>query len=224
MSGAARKRERHRRVRHQGDWAQDRGRESIPNKVYGYLPVRGMGSLLRPARPGWHHGGRPKGEFLSAQHEATLMSQNPRPPNEPALPAPAAADAARPPLASADSPDGPLVDVSRLQEAIALFARERDWDPFHSPKNLAMALTAEVGELVELFQWLSEGASRSVAQDPATARRVRDEIADVLVYVVRLAAVLGVDLDEAVRSKLAANALKYPADRARGNAKKYSDL
>jgi NTP pyrophosphatase (non-canonical NTP hydrolase) len=152
------------------------------------------------------------------------MSQNPRPPNEPALPAPAAAGGARPSLASADSPDGPLVDVSRLQEAIALFARERDWDQFHSPKNLAMALTAEVGELVELFQWLSEGASRSVAQDPATARRVRDEIADVLVYAVRLAAVLGVDLDEAVRSKLAANALKYPADRARGNAKKYSDL
>ena len=87
-----------------------------------------------------------------------------------------------------------------------------------------MALTAEVGELVELFQWLSEGASQRVAQDPATARRVRDEIADVLVYLVRLAAVLGVDLDEAVRSKLAANALKYPADLARGNARKYSEL
>jgi NTP pyrophosphatase (non-canonical NTP hydrolase) len=134
------------------------------------------------------------------------MNQNPLPPNDPAL------------------PDGPMVDVSRLQQAIALFARERDWDQFHSPKNLAMALTGEVGELVELFQWLSEGDSRRVAHDPATARRVRDEIADVLVYLVRLAAVLGVDLDEAVRSKLAANALKYPADRARGSAKKYSDL
>ena len=162
-------------------------------------------------------------EFRRAQH-APLMSQNPRPPNDPPLPAPAAADAARSPLASAESPDGPLVEVSRLQEAIALFARERDWDPFHSPKNLAMALTAEVGELVELFQWLSEGASHRVAHDPATARRVRDEIADVLVYLVRLAAVLEVDLDEAVRSKLATNALKYPADRARGNAKKHSDL
>jgi NTP pyrophosphatase (non-canonical NTP hydrolase) len=170
--------------------------------------------------------GRPDREFRSAKHEATLMSQNPLPPNDPALPAPAAANAtaARSSMSSADSPDGPLVDVSRLQEAIALFARERDWEPFHSPKNLAMALTAEVGELVELFQWLSEDASQRVANDPATARRVRDEIADVLVYLVRLAAVLDVDLDEAVRCKLAANALKYPADRARGNAKKYSEL
>jgi dCTP diphosphatase len=118
----------------------------------------------------------------------------------------------------------PLVDVSLLQEAIGAFARERDWESFHSPKNLAMALTGEVGELVELFQWLSEDDSRRVARDSATARRVRDEIADVLVYLVRLAAVLEVDLDEAVRSKLAANARKYPIDRARGNAKKYSEL
>jgi NTP pyrophosphatase (non-canonical NTP hydrolase) len=177
-----------------------------------------MGSLLRPARIGWRRRGRrPKGELRSSKHEATLMNQNPLPPNHPAAPAPTSTNAAC-------SPADPLVDVARLQAAIALFARERDWDPFHSPKNLAMALTGEVGELVELFQWLSEGASRRVAQDPATARRVRDELADVLVYLVRLAAVLDVDLDEAVRSKLAANALKYPADRARGNAKKYSDL
>lgn len=127
-------------------------------------------------------------------------------------------------MAGEGAPDGPLVDVSRLQEAIALFARERDWEQFHSPKNLAMALSAEVGELLELFQWLSEDASRRVAHDPASARPVRDEIADVMLYLVRLAAVLGVDVDEAVRSKLATNALKYPADRARGNAKKYADL
>jgi dCTP diphosphatase len=125
---------------------------------------------------------------------------------------------------SANPQAEPLLDVSRLQETIARFARERDWEPFHSPKNLAMALTGEVGELVELFQWLSEDASRGVARDPATARAVRDELADVLVYLVRLAAVLEVDLDEAVRSKLAANEHKYPAARARGNAKKYSDL
>jgi len=129
----------------------------------------------------------------------------------------------RPPPHSAPAGQ-PLVDVTGLQAAIGQFARERDWEPFHSPKNLTMALTGEVGELVELFQWLSEEASREVAREPATARRVRDEIADVLVYLVRLAAVLEVDLDEAVRSKLAANARKYPIDRARGNAKKYSDL
>jgi dCTP diphosphatase len=117
-----------------------------------------------------------------------------------------------------------LVDVEPLQCAVARFAREREWEPFHSPKNLAMALTGEVGELVELFQWLSEEASRKVGHDPATARQVRDELADVLIYLVRLAAVLEVDLDEAVRTKLSANALKYPAERARGNATKYSKL
>ena len=118
----------------------------------------------------------------------------------------------------------PLVEVAALQQAVARFALERDWDRFHSPKNLAMALAAEAGELLELFQWLSEAESREAARDPATARAVRDEMADVLVYLVRLAAVLEVDLDEALRSKLASNAAKYPVALARGNARKYSRL
>ena len=113
-----------------------------------------------------------------------------------------------------------LVDVDRLQAALTAFARERDWEQFHSPKNLVMALGGEVGELTELFQWLSEDASRRVGADPDTARAVRDELADVLVYLVRLAGVLGVDLDEAVRTKIRANAEKYPVERARGNARK----
>jgi NTP pyrophosphatase (non-canonical NTP hydrolase) len=128
-----------------------------------------------------------------------------------------------------DPPDlppaqAPLVEVSRLQQAVAQFARERDWERFHSPKNLTMALAGEAGELLELFQWLSEDESRQAARNPATERAVRDEIADVLVYLVRLAAVLEVDLDEALRSKLAANAAKYPVALARGNARKYSQL
>jgi NTP pyrophosphatase (non-canonical NTP hydrolase) len=118
--------------------------------------------------------------------------------------------------------EAPLVEASGLQQAVARFAREREWERFHSPKNLAMALSAEAGELLELFQWLSEDESREVARHPATARAVRDEIADVLVYLVRLAAVLEVDIDEALRSKLAANAAKYPVALARGNASKYS--
>jgi NTP pyrophosphatase (non-canonical NTP hydrolase) len=116
----------------------------------------------------------------------------------------------------------PLVEVAGLQEAVVRFARERDWERFHSPKNLSMALAAEVGELLDLFQWLSEDASRHAAREPATARAVRDEIADVLIYLVRLAAVLGVDLDEAVRSKLATNAVKYPVQRSGGSAAKSS--
>jgi NTP pyrophosphatase (non-canonical NTP hydrolase) len=108
-------------------------------------------------------------------------------------------------------PFAPLVDLKGLQQAQLAFARERDWIRFHSPKNLAMALTGEVGELVELFQWLDQDASYRVAESPATARAVRDELADVLIYLAHLAAVLGVDLDEAVRTKLASNARKYPA-------------
>lgn len=103
-----------------------------------------------------------------------------------------------------------LLDVARLQEALQRFADERDWQRFHSPKNLALALTGEVGELCELFQWCTEAESHLVAKDPATADAVRDELADVLMYLVRMASVLQVDLDAAVRRKLALNAQKYP--------------
>lgn len=107
--------------------------------------------------------------------------------------------------------DTPLIDVARLEEALQQFADERDWQQYHSPKNLAMALTGEVGELVEIFQWLTEEQSRVAGTDPKTARAVRDEIADVLLFLVRLSSVLGVDLNEAVTHKLAQNSKKYPA-------------
>ena len=141
-------------------------------------------------------------------------------------PVPARTSMEQPPSAPPDPPpaQAPLVEVSRLQQAVAQFARERDWERFHSPKNLAMALAAEAGELLELFQWLGEDESREAAQNPATERAVRDESADVLVYLVRLAAVLELDPDEALRSKLASNAVKYPVALARGNARKYSQL
>jgi dCTP diphosphatase len=104
-----------------------------------------------------------------------------------------------------------LINVSKLDAALQQFADERDWNQFHSPKNLAMALTGEVGELVEIFQWLTEDQSQQVASNTDTARAVRDEIADVLLYLVRLSSVLGVDLNEAVTHKLQSNAMKYPA-------------
>lgn len=107
-----------------------------------------------------------------------------------------------------------LLDVSGLEAALQQFATERGWDKFHSPKNLAMALTGEVGELVELFQWLTEDESKTVARDAETSQSVRDELADVLLYVVRLASVLQVDLNEAVTAKLEANRLRYPAGAA----------
>lgn len=120
--------------------------------------------------------------------------------------------------------NSPLVDVAGLSEALRAFAEERDWGQFHSPKNLVMALVGEVGELTEIFQWKTEEASRTITEDPKVAAAVREEIADVLLYVVRLASVLGIDLDAAAREKLTLNAEKYPVDRSRGNSRKYSAL
>lgn len=104
-----------------------------------------------------------------------------------------------------------LIDVSRLEAVLQKFADDRNWNQYHSPKNLAMALTGEVGELVEIFQWLTEDQSREVARDPGTAEAVRNELADVLLFLVRLSSVLGVDLNAAVEWKLGRNAEKYPA-------------
>lgn len=114
-----------------------------------------------------------------------------------------------------------LVRVEALAAELERFSAEREWQPFHAPKNLVMALSGEVGELTEIFQWLTEEESRHVARDAATANAVRDELADVLMYLVRLASMLGVDLDEAVRAKLAANERRYPVETARGNARKH---
>ncbi len=123
-----------------------------------------------------------------------------------------------------DTPCEPLIDARGLIAALRRFAAEREWDPFHAPKNLVMALTGEVGELSEVFQWMSAAASYEAARDPATATAVRHELADVLLYVVRLADVLGVDLAAAAAEKLRVNAEKYPIDAARGSSKKYTDL
>lgn len=107
---------------------------------------------------------------------------------------------------------------------MAAFAEERDWGQFHTPKNLVMALAAEVGELTELFQWATPGASASVMADPKTAQRVREEVADVFGYLLRLADILGVDLAEALIAKIEDNAVKYPVHLARGTSQKYTDL
>jgi dCTP diphosphatase len=109
-----------------------------------------------------------------------------------------------------------------LRDRLRRFAVERDWDQFHAPKNLAMALSVEVSELLEHFQWLGEGASGELA--PATLARVREEAADVLIYLIRLADKLDIDLAAAARDKIAANALKYPVEKARGSIRKYTEL
>ena len=111
--------------------------------------------------------------------------------------------------------------MAALARQLRRFAAERDWERFHSPKNLAMALAVEAAELLEQFQWLTEAESRAPASD--RRRRIEDELADVLIYLVRLADRLDVDLPAAVASKLEQNRQRYPAERVRGSAAKYDE-
>lgn len=101
--------------------------------------------------------------------------------------------------------------VAALKEAIHAFAQARQWEPYHSPKNLAMALASEVGELCEVFRWLTDGESRAAASDTALRTAIADELADVANIVMLLSVHTGIDLSDAVMAKLAKNAIKYPA-------------
>jgi NTP pyrophosphatase (non-canonical NTP hydrolase) len=109
-----------------------------------------------------------------------------------------------------------------LSQQLTEFAQARDWQQFHSPKNLASALVVEAGELLEHFQWLTEEQSRALPDDKREA--VGAELADVLLYLIQLSSAVGIDPIAAAQAKLKLNALKYPADRARGNSKKYDQL
>ena len=111
--------------------------------------------------------------------------------------------------------------LQALTAQIRLFAHERDWDRFHSPKNLSMALIAEAAELLEHFQWVTEEQSCALA--PEKLQAVKHEIADVFIYLIRLSDRLDIDLLSAAREKLELNKEKYPADKVRGDARKYSD-
>ena len=113
-------------------------------------------------------------------------------------------------------------ELTELRAALRRFAAERDWDQFHTPKNLATALAVEAAELLEHFQWLKEGTRPELTVEGLA--EVREEMADVLLYLVRLADRLEVDLLSAARDKLELNAQKYPVDKARGSSRKYTEL
>lgn len=106
--------------------------------------------------------------------------------------------------------------IADLKSLLARFVAERDWEQFHTPKNLSMSLAIEAAELMEHFQWIDGEASRRVASDPAKLAEVRDEMADVFCYLLALANALDVDLAAAVRGKMVKNAAKYPAEQSRG--------
>ena len=111
-------------------------------------------------------------------------------------------------------------DVDDLQRRLHAFADARDWERFHSPKNLAMAVASEAGELLDVFQWLTEEESRHPSDE--TRRRATEEIADVLIYLLRLGDKLGVDFQKTILDKMELNERKYPVDLAKGNAVKYN--
>jgi NTP pyrophosphatase (non-canonical NTP hydrolase) len=115
-------------------------------------------------------------------------------------------------------------ELRDLQTRLAEFASKRDWERFHTPKNLVMALAGEVGELSELFQWLTPEEASALAADPHQAARVEEEMADVFLYLLRLADVIGVDLVSAALKKMQTNAEHYPEHLARGKAVKYTEL
>jgi NTP pyrophosphatase (non-canonical NTP hydrolase) len=111
-----------------------------------------------------------------------------------------------------------------LIKAVLAFRDERDWRQFHNPKDLAISICLEAAELLEPFQWKRPDEIADYLAESANRRRVADEMADVLILLVSMANVLGVNLVEAARAKLAENARKYPVERAKGNAKKYDEL
>jgi len=136
-----------------------------------------------------------------------------------------------PPLPAGRYPEGflfrsktgapPMKSLTELRDALRAFAAERDWDQFHSPKNLAIALSVEASELLEHFQWLTEEQSRALSADKT--KEVAEEMADVLIYLVRLGDKMGIDLLREAKEKIDMNAKKYPAEAVRGSSRKYTE-
>ena len=115
------------------------------------------------------------------------------------------------------------MDIAKIQEFQRQFAKEREWEQFHTPKNLSMALSAEVGELLEIFQWLTAEQSDNL-KESEKKNDVSEELADITYYVLRIADMMNIDLEKAVWDKMKKNADKYPVSKAKGNAKKYTEL
>jgi len=112
--------------------------------------------------------------------------------------------------------------LSNLRDALRRFVADRDWDQYHSPKNLAVALSVEAAELLEPFQWLTDESSQSLSPDQIA--KVKEELADVFLYLIRLADKLDISLLTAAKEKMELNALRYPADKSRGSNKKHTEL
>lgn len=116
------------------------------------------------------------------------------------------------------------LDLQKLNAEIEKIVHDRDWDQFHSIKNLSMALNVESSELLEIFQWMKEDDSNKIQTNPKLMSKVEDEVADIFVYLLRIVSKTNMDLETVVLNKLKKNAEKYPVDKSRGNSKKYNEF
>ncbi|NGX63736.1 MAG: hypothetical protein KR126chlam6_01150 [Candidatus Anoxychlamydiales bacterium] len=118
--------------------------------------------------------------------------------------------------------DKNVIDIKKMQEFYEKFIKERNWEPFHNPKNLAMALSVEISELVELFQWINEKQSFEIVKNPIKKQAIKEEIADVFSYLIRLAGIFDIDIEKAFWEKFEKNQKKYPIDKSKELAKELS--
>jgi NTP pyrophosphatase (non-canonical NTP hydrolase) len=116
------------------------------------------------------------------------------------------------------------INLEQVHQEIETFISDRDWNQFHSVKNLAMALSVECSELVELFQWMSEEKSNQVKDDALIKAKLQDEVADIFFYLLRITSKAEIDLEWAILQKIKKNAEKYPVEKSKGNSKKYTEL
>ncbi len=117
-----------------------------------------------------------------------------------------------------------VTTTGELKARVLAFVRERDWEQFHAPKNLSMALAAEAAELMEHFLWVAPEQSRAEVADPVKRTKIEEELADVVIYALEFANMTGIDVAAAIERKLATNARKYPVEKARGRSDKYTEL
>jgi NTP pyrophosphatase (non-canonical NTP hydrolase) len=115
------------------------------------------------------------------------------------------------------------LEIGHLAKTLQAFAKERDWDQFHTPKNLATSIAVEAAELLEIFQWSRGQGGWGDLRDPDIKSRVQHEIADILLYLIRFADLAGIDLDEIAKAKIEHNAAKYPVSTSKGSDKKYNE-
>lgn len=117
-----------------------------------------------------------------------------------------------------------MIDDRLLAEKLQRFSKDRDWDPFHTPKNIASALSVEASELLEIFQWTRGQESWSeIDQDPSVRKHVEEEVADIFLYLIRFASLAGIDLQQVALDKMEQNAVKYPVNRSKGTDRKYNE-